>query len=298
MNSKYKANTNTQKWGMGIFIFSIAGVLVGISYPFTTGDLASGLLIVFTYLLGMGLGFYLWTSNVPSEYFEQRKLEKQRQAEIAIQAALDGLDEQSGVKAAVAFEYLESLVRKSFKKDAGRKMDEVLASINFDKTRVESKFLGSVDSGALAPFVGFISGGKVRVYKDWVIQGKIGYDFDVSTRGEVTVDGSISYDKNNKQVDNRTASLHLATQDWSHSFSIDPDQADEARRVLNQLNAIVEQMKPKAVSAADIAEAMQNLMNAGGKSPGEKLEELSNLRYQRLLTDKEFELAKEKILGI
>jgi hypothetical protein len=139
---------------------------------------------------------------------------------------------------------------------------------------------------------------QVRIYKDWVIAGTLGYDFDVSTRGDVTLDGSISYDKNNKAIDNRRAALHLATQEWSHSFSIDPNQADEARRLLNQLNAIVEQLKPKAVSAADIAEVMERLVSSNGKSPAEKLEELSNLRYQRLLSDKEFEAAKQKILGI
>jgi hypothetical protein len=57
-------------------------------------------------------------------------------------------------------------------------------------------------------------------------------------------------------------------------------------------------MKPKAVSAAEMAEAMERLMNASGKSPAEKLEELSNLRSQRLLSDQEFESAKSKILGI
>jgi hypothetical protein len=294
MNDKYKPKTKTQKWGLAIFAFSILGVVAGLA----SGDVAIAVVLLVVYGLSAALGFYMWTSNAPSEYFGKRNLEKQRQADGAIQAALEPLNDLSGVKAVLAYEHLESLVRKAYKKDAGPKLSDLLQSIGFDKSNVESKFLGTVDGRALAPFLGFMSSDKVRVYKDWVIAGKIGYDFDVSTRGEVTVDGSIAYDKNNKPVDNRTASLHLATQDWSHSFSIDPNQADQARRILNQLNAIVEQLKPKAVSAADIADLMERLVNSTGQSPAEKLEELSNLRYQRLLSDKEFESAKQKILGI
>jgi hypothetical protein len=294
MNDKYKPKTKTQKWGLAIFAFSMLGVFAGLA----TGDVAIAVVFLVVYGLPAALGFYLWTSKAPSKYFGKRNLEKQRQADGAIQAALAPLNDLSGVKAVLAYEHLESLVRKAYKKDAGPKLNDLLQSIGFDRSNVESKFLGTVDGRALAPFLGFISSDKVRVYKDWVIAGKIGYDFDVSTRGEVTVDGSIAYDKNNKPVDNRTASLHLATQDWSHSFSIDPNQANQARSILNQLNAIVEQLKPKAVSAADIADLMERLVNSTGQSPAEKLEELSNLRYQRLLSDKEFESAKQKILGI
>lgn len=292
MNSKYKPTTKTQKWGLGIFIFSAFGVVAGLA----TGDLAIALTMGLFYALFAALGFYLWTAKGPSEYFEKRGVEKQDQAEGEIQATLKRMDSQTGVKAVLTFEALEALVRKTYKKEAGRKMGALLDSIEFDKSRITSKSLGSV-SGVPTMF-GLASSGGVRVYKDWVIEGQTGYDFDVSTRGEVTVDGSISYDKNNKPIDNRRAALHLATQEWSHSFSIDPNQADEARRILNQLKAIVEQLRPQAVSAADIAAVMEKLVTANGKSPAEKLEELSNLRYQRLLSDKEFESAKQKILGI
>lgn len=43
---------------------------------------------------------------------------------------------------------------------------------------------------------------------------------------------------------------------------------------------------------------INRLVSEAGKSPAEKLEELSNLRFQRLLTDAEFEQAKSRILGI
>jgi hypothetical protein len=57
-------------------------------------------------------------------------------------------------------------------------------------------------------------------------------------------------------------------------------------------------MKPKVLTAVDMKKAMEDLLDSSAKSPAEKLEELSNLRYQRLLTDQEFEAAKTKILGI
>jgi len=57
-------------------------------------------------------------------------------------------------------------------------------------------------------------------------------------------------------------------------------------------------MKPSGPTASDIKELLEKLISSSGKSPAEKLEELSNLRYQNLLSDHEFELAKSKILGI
>ena len=232
-----------------------------------------------------------------SDYFEKRNVEKQQKADAAIASALRHLSGRSGAKAVVAYEELEALVKKTYKVQAHQKLEELLASISFDRAQVESKLIGTLvnlEAGV------FSTGAKnsIRVFSDWVIAGKTAYDFDVSTRGEVTIDGSVTVDKYNNRVDNRKASLQLATQDWSHSFSIAPDQADEARRILNQLNAIIEQRKPKAVSAEEIGQMIEGLLSSSGKSPAEKLEELSNLRYQRLLSDKEFEQAKTRILEI
>jgi hypothetical protein len=294
---KFKPKNATQKWGFGIILFSLFGVFTGIFAAIGAQDLTMLAMSVF-YAGVAAAGFYLLLNEKPSLYFAQLQQKKDAETERRIQAALSALRDATGVRAVLALEELEALVRKANKKDFGPRMQALLSGIGFDNSRVDSKFLGAVNSRAMAPIVGFISSGQVRVYRDWVIEGKIGYDFDVSTRGDVTVDGSISYDKNNKPVDNRRATLHLATQEWSHSFSIDPNQADEARRILMQLNAIVEQMKPQALSAADLHAAMDKLMANSGKSPAEKLEELSNLRYQRLLSDQEFEVAKSKILGI
>ena len=292
MAIQFRPKSKTQKWGLGIFLFCGVGALT----LFFSGE-EDNLSAAIVYLLLSGIGFYLWTARGPSAYFEKRSSDKKASADRSIQVALEKLQEKSGVKAVLAYEALEAMVRKTYKGEAGKKLAELLDSVEFDRSRIESKFIGSVPNIGVGMFASG-DAGQVRVYKDWVIAGKAGYDFDVSTRGDVTVDGSIQYGANNQKIDNRKASLHLATQDWSHSFTIHPDKADEARRILNQLTAIVEQMKPQAVSAADVSEAMERLMSSSGKSPAEKLEELSNLRYQRLLSDQEFERAKAKILDI
>jgi hypothetical protein len=285
---KSKPKHPIQKWGLAIAIFSFFGVLTGI----TTGMID---LTVF-YLVSLGIGSYLVASPKPQEYFEKRSKDKAAAAESAIQSALRDLEMATGVRAFIAYENLERLVDKA---GTGypKQLSELLASINFDQSRVESKYLGSLVNLNAGMF-GHPDRKTIRVYQQWVVAGDMGYDFDVSTRGSVTVDGSIQLDKNNNKVDMRTASMQLATQDWSHAFKILPDQADEARRILNQLAALVEEMKPKVLTAVDMKKAMEELLDSSAKSPAEKLEELSNLRYQRLLTDQEFEAAKTKILGI
>lgn len=293
--SKYAANTKTKKWGRGIFFLSIFGVFAGL----ITGDIGTAILIAVFYAVMAGVGFYLWTSEVPSEYFSKKTSDKKAQADRAIMSALERLQGLTGAKAFIAFERLENLVQAAYKDDASRKLTELLESVDFDRARVESKFIGGI--GNLGAGVALVTAGPdkyIRVYKDWVIAGNLGFDFDVSTRGEVTLDDSMQRGRDPKLADYRKAALHLATQDWSHTFEIYPSQANEAKRILLQLEAIIDQMKPKAVSAAEIGEVMERLVGSTGKSPAEKLEELSNLRYQRLLSDKEFEAAKQKILGI
>ncbi len=285
---RLKPDTNAKKWGLGIFLFASFTIING---------LAGGRLLqpveAIAPLLLMGLGLFLWLSEIPSDFFDKRRVAKQRNAENSIQSILASFPELSGARLVVAYERLEAIVRKAYKQSAPAKLSELIESVGFDVSRLESKFLGSVTNFSNRGF-----GDQIRIYKDWVIAGSIGYDFDVSTRGEVTQSGSVHYGKNNQKIDDRHANLVLATQEWSVSFEINPNHADEARRILSQLLAIVEQSKPKAVSATEMAESMERLMNSSGKSPAEKLEELSNLRYQRLLTDKEFEQAKARILDL
>jgi len=214
-----------------------------------------------------------------------------------IDSMLAKLGPLTGARAVVATNELRELLRKLKTQNLEEKMNELLASVDFDKSRITSQHIGDLDNFELGVW-SFASKAKISIHRDWVIAGNVGYDFDISTRGEVTLDGSISYDSKNKPIDNRVATLQLATKDWSHSFKINPNDVPDARRILNQLLAIIEDLKPKSVSVEDIESAMTKIVSESGKSPAEKLEELSNLRYQRLLTDAEFEQAKTRILGL
>ena len=285
---KYKPKFASQKWGWALAIFGFFGVITGIS---------AGLIqMTVIYLAFLGVGIYLLTSTKPQQNYEKRIQYQAAAAESEIQSVLKELENATGVEAFLVYEHLESLVDQAGP-SYSKTLSDLLASIKFDESRVESKYLGSlvnVSSGNL-------NGSDretIRIYQQWVVSGTMGYDFDVSTRGDVNVDGSVQFDKNNNEVDMRTATLHLATQDWSKAYKILPSEVDEARRILNQLAAIVEELKPKVLTAGDMQDAMEKLLASSGKSPAEKLEELSNLRYQRLLTDQEFQAAKMKILEI
>jgi hypothetical protein len=298
---RFQPNTTLKKVGLGLVVLSaIGGIVTSISVIAESGFTSTAIGQLFAVLIGIlfygGIGAFLILSPLPQAILDKRRKNKSDQAERDIADALKRLEKTSGVRAAMAYENLERIVYKT-QKDSVQRLSELLKSIEFDKSLVESKFIGSVANMA-GPMFGSADKKSIRIYKDWVIAGQIGFDFDISTRGQVNVDGSITYDKKNNRVDNRTATLQLATQDWSYAFKIHPDHADEARRIVNQLLAIVEEMKPKGVTATDIQEAMSKLVSSGGKSPAEKLEELSNLRYQRLLTDQEFETAKAKILEV
>lgn len=297
---KIKPNTTLKKVGWALVLFSVVGGLTTLISVIAEGSSSLYGQVILQLVLGIlvygGIGVFLILSPKPQAILDKRRQNKAEQAERDIADALKRLEKATGVKAAMAYEKLERIVYKT-QKNSSERLNELLKSIDFDKSRIDSKFLGSVANLA-GPMFGSADKKSIRVYQDWVIAGEIGFDFDVSTRGQVNVDGSITYDKKNNRVDNRTATLQLATQEWSYAFKIHPDQADEARRIVNQLAAIIEELKPKGVTAADIQDAMSKLVSNSGKSPAEKLEELSNLRYQRLLTDAEFEAAKSKILDL
>ena len=286
--AKYKPKFASQKWGWALAIFGFFGVLTGI---------ITGLIqMTVIYLAFLGIGLYLITSTKPQQRYEKRIQDQATSAQGEIQSVLKELENATGVEAFLVYEHLESLVDEAGP-SYSKTLSELLASINFDESRVESNYLGSLDNLGSGTYGG---GGRetIRIYEQWVVSGDMGYDFDVSTRGSVNVDGSVQFDKNNNEVDMRTATLQLATQDWSKAFKIRPEEADEARRIVNQLAAIFEEMKPKVLTAVEMKEAMKELLESSAKSPAKKLEELSNLRYQRLLTDQEFQAAKTKILEI
>lgn len=294
----FKPTTTGKKWGLGILIFGALGVFTFLGQLFDPNYPISATIGGTIFYAGVaGIGYYFLTSKKAEQRAKAKQDAKKAERDREIQQELEFLKTATGAKASIAYNRLRLLVIQNQEPEPERKINELLDSISFDRSRVESKFLGSVRNLG-APMFGKSASKNILIYREWVLVGDAGWDFDVSTRGEVTVSGSITFDSKNNRQDMRTATLHLATQDWSQAFKIDPDQADEARRILNQLLAIIEEMKPKGVTAADVHASMESLVNKTGKSQAERLEELSNLRYQRLLTDQEFEAAKTKILEI
>ena len=285
---KYRPTTTGKKWGLGLLILSVMGIFSGFSFIFES-SLEAGATTVISYLIIGAIGYYLLTSKKAAQKAQAKEEERKANRELNIKRELEFLKSASGAKASISYNKLRLLVLANKEPDVEKKIDELLESINFDKSRVESKMLGSVRGK---------SGRIIHIYKEWVIVGDSGWDFDISTRGDVSVGGSVTFDSRNVRQDMRTATLYLATQEWSQAFKIDPDHADEARRIINQLMAIIDELKPKGVTAADVQASMEQLVNKSGKSQAERLEELSNLRYQRLLSDDEFESAKKKILEI
>jgi hypothetical protein len=317
---KYTPGTRLKKVGLGLLLYGVFGTLTTILFFVLDFEGASAVFgeVIFALIGGIvmvvGIGAFLLSpasdsylairrereANLVAQRVEaERKVQERELPEIArqIDIELKRLQTSTGVRAVMSFNNLAKLVAKT-NQNLSVALDELLKSINFDKSRLESKRLGAIP---IAPSGDANDDNRVKyitIYKDWVIADQFGFDFDVSTRGQVIVEGGITFDVMKTKIDTRTATLHLATQDWSHVFRISPNDADEARRILNQLLAIVDEMKPKGVTAAEIKAALTEIIGSAGKSPAEKLEELSNLRYQRLLTDQEFETAKSKILGL
>jgi hypothetical protein len=138
----------------------------------------------------------------------------------------------------------------------------------------------------------------IEIYKNWIISGQTAFDVDVSTRGEVSVEGNIQIDAKGNKHDLRKAFVHFVSTNWSHTFPLHVEQVSDARRIVGQLSAVIEAMKPSGVTSADISKMMETILNSSGQPPAEKLKQLSDLRFQRLLSDSEFEAAKARILGI
>jgi hypothetical protein len=272
---RFAAKYHHRRWGValaiigGLFILGTAG---GAGYPII------GLILV-------GIAVYLLRGQGTDPKVLQGKAARMDQASGALQDAVHAGQRGAAV---VAYRNLQAAAQKEHPKEAQAKVDEALASIGVDPKSFESPQIGAVPS---------LNGNQVEVFRDWIICGQEAHDVDANTRGDVHVDGSVQVvDK--KQVDTRTAQLQFVSTTWSMSVAIPPDKANQARMMVAQLAATVDSQKPQGVTAQDMKAMVDAILNNTGQPPAEKLTQLSNLRYQRLLSDEEFEQAKSKILGI
>jgi hypothetical protein len=278
---KFAAKYSHKKWGWGLTIFGIIGIIGGDPSAGAGGYIFSALLVL--------LGVYLLRGTGVSPAQEAKNQKKAAIADDNVDTAIRSLQSAKGGAAVVAYRNLEATLKKLHKSQAPVKMKETLASIEFDMSRLQSPLVG---------YVMTTSGFAVEVFQDWIIFGQDAYNVDASTRGEVHVDGSLGVDAKGASKDFRTAELQFVSTSWSMTAPISPNMANDARRIVSQLGAITDALKPSAATTADIASMVQSILSNTGQPHAERIEQLSALRYQRLLSDEEFEAAKTKVLGI
>lgn len=306
----FAAKYQHRGWGLGLTIFGGLGALVGIVMvvaptPATSSTGSSsnpiGVLVVYLALLSVGI-YLLRGRGVNPKKAAAIAQAAQRQAALAAQGvdqAMRALASARGAAAVVAYRNLEATIKRFHPQDAYSRLRWALESVHFDASKLTSPPLGTVYS---------IQGGAVEVFRDWIIYGQEAHDVDASTRGSVYLDGAVqvatvAVQAGSRKVvsqahDMRTAHLQFVSASWSLSVPIHPDRASDARRLVEQLAANVELLKPKGVTAADIRSMVDRILSSTGQPPAEKLKQLSNLRFERLLSDEEFEAAKARILGI
>lgn len=215
-----------------------------------------------------------------------------RVVESGAESAADLLEGARGGAAVVAYRNLEKTVRKQYGRQEGpAALSSLLASIDFDQSKLDSPALGTVT----ARF-----GADVEVYRDWVIRGQEAHDVDPTTWAKVVCSGRQLQDR-----DTRKAELQIVSASWSMRVPVFPDRANDARFVADKLNAMTRSRKPRVATSADVEalgadmkEMVEKLVTASGPSPAEKISQLSDLRYGRLVSDDEYEAAKARILGI
>lgn len=232
----------------------------------------------------------------------ERRAALEREAAARTQAVLDQtkqrLAQAEGRGAAlVAFRELQATAKRLYPHDAEARVGQAVTDIGFDYAKISSPHLGNIYPLQRGPALEFFAA--------WVIFGTEAHDVEPSTRGQVYVDGTVHViprvTKKGKHYqetqDLRTAELQLTSASWSLRVPIKPDDANEARRLVGLLGIHAEQLGPRAVSREDIREMVDAILRNTGQPAAEKLTQLSNLRYNRLLNDEEFESAKAKILG-
>ena len=204
-----------------------------------------------------------------------------------IKQAKHRLSKASGAAAVVAHRNLVELLRTG---NHGVTLDEIFHEIGFNRESIVSTKIGVIP--VLTPY-----GAVIEVFEKWIICGDKPYDVDSTTHGEVFLEGTVQVDSSGSKRDLRSASVQFVSSSWATTFPISPDEVAAARLVVARLAKILAGANP-ADLASDIRKLLEDIVNSTKQTDAEKIEQLSDLRYQRLLTDQEFESAKAKVLGI
>lgn len=264
-----------------------------------TGSIILGLV-----LTAVGI-YFLRGRGVNPAKAQQAAAAAQRRAALVTesvdQAAAALAAAPAGGAALVAYRNLESTVTKFYGMNAPARLEWELSRIEFDTETIAAQQFGYVPS---------LAGGNVEIFPGWVVFGQEAHNVDATTRGVVHTDGAIQVssavvtDRKSRervvsqQHDLRRAQLQLTSSTWSLSTPIHPDHVNHARAILARLAAQVESLAEAPVTRSDIREILESLVNNDGQPAAQKIRQLNNLRYERLLTDEEFKRVKDKILGL
>lgn len=203
-------------------------------------------------------------------------------------------------EARVAWIAAYALVDDAFGPDAQIRWNSALAGIGFDSSLVNSPLIGSLAT---------TEGGPFEAYEDFVTFG--GYALDncrfstlsVFQDGQVQVTVTNVTDKKGRsrpvqQVhDLRTAAIQVSGPTGTIRAGIHPDFAGQAQQLAAQFNARMQALAPSAVTSEDLKTMIDSILNATGPSAADKLKQLDRLRYDRLLSDADWSLAKDRILN-
>ena len=174
--AKYK-----YKW-QGWLVISL-GLLIASSAP--PVSLIVGLPLIF-------FGIYL----LRGEGFSPKNLERAQKKADKLQSKIDDatrqLENSSGGRAVVAYRNLESILKSTKLPDYPQQFNDILVKINFDKSSIQSDFIGQLAGPSV------LNRSPIEVYKNWIICGQTAFDVDVSTRGEVHVEGNVQIDAKGK----------------------------------------------------------------------------------------------------
>jgi hypothetical protein len=288
----FAAKYENKGLGWTLLVFGV----ICITGTFTAANISSGTWII-NLIVGLpsaALGVYFIRGQGKSPKRLAKEKSTSDKLENSIQATILSLESAHGGRAFVKYRKLEGLLRETKSPEYLVRFEEILRELKFDKTKVASTRIGVIPSSR-----NFMTAGTpIEVFNDWIIYGEQAFDTDSSTRGEVHIEGSIQIDGKGNKQDLRSASVMFLSSSWSKTFQIDLQSTAEARRIVGQLSAVSDSRKPVGVTSADISIMIETILNNTGQPAAEKVAQLSDLRYQRLLTDQEFESAKAKVLGI
>lgn len=180
------------------------------------------------------------------------------------QALADLARLRTGAAGLVALRNVDVAAVRAFGDAGGQKSNEAVARLGIDR------------SVFLVPPLGVLEAhdgtDPLEVYHRWVIRGQVGHDVDAATRMVVRQDTDAF----------GSAEVLVTGAGWSMRMLVDAAWADEAHRIAERF----------------LLRDQGRSSEAAEPTAAERLQQLSDLRFQRILSDEEFQEAKERILGL